>query len=128
MSYDKPGCYLRREQIENDTFNSAKQIIRTASRTHCTPTIVNLDIPNKDTEQSFVFPIGVSKFSIRDRGNSRMRYAYVTGEVQGAPPRQYKQLGVYAIYKENELNSMATRTIYFSSNKDNRRIEITYWV
>jgi len=128
MSFDKPDCFFREEQVWNSVYDHGKQIIRTQTRNKCIPKIERIQVSDKDSEESFVFPKNITAFSIRDSGNSRMRYSYETGEVENVSGN-FLEFGPYAIYKESELNrkDFDDLTLYFSSSKDNRIIEVIYW-
>lgn len=130
MSFDEPGCFFREEQIWNNVFDKEKQVIRVQVKNKSIPTIKRIEVPSKDSEESFIFPQGMTAFSIKDRGNSRMRYAYKSGEVENNNG-EFLEFGPYGFYKEEGLNrnaSLDPLTLYFSSSKDNRIIEIIYWL
>jgi len=128
MSFDKPDCFFREEQIWNNVFDLEKQIIRVQTKNKSVPKIERIEISNKDVEHSFVFPKGVTSFSIRDRGGSRMRYSYQAGEVENTVG-EFIDMGPHAIYKETDINrnTFDDLIIYFSSSRDNRIVELTYW-
>lgn len=91
------------------------------------PSIQKITIPTKQVETSFVFPAATKSFMIRDRGNSRMRYSYQSGQVTNDAAGLFLDFGPYAIYKEDFLSVSTTLTLYFASAKDARTIEILYW-
>lgn len=125
MTFDNPDCYLREEQIWNKVFDNGRKVLRFQIKNKSTPTIKIIEL-SKDTEESFTFPDGVVSFSIRDRGNSRMLYSYKSGEFT-KPLGEFIERGPYSVYMESGLNAQDGLTIYFQSNKDDRKIEIIYW-
>lgn len=126
MTYDNPDCFFREEQIWNQVYDHENKVIRVQNKNKGTPTIKVIDISTKDTETTFVFPKGTIAFAIKDRGNSRMKYAFGTGEVSN-PSGEYITRGPHVPYREDNLNLMDDFTLYFSSSKDNRKLEIIYW-
>lgn len=126
MSYDKPDCFFREEQIWNNVYDDSKKIIRVGSGGKVSPHIEIVEISNKDTEESFEFPQGTVALSIRDRGNSLMRYAFESGEVEDENG-SFLDYGPHSILKEESLSLTENLRIYFASSKDSRKIEIVYW-
>ena len=127
MTFDKPGCFNRNEQVLNQIFHSVKKVIRVQLKNKCSPSIQNIEVTAKDVEEAIVIPKEAIAFSIRDRGNARIKYAYETGQVEGGTNKNFIQLGVYGILEEDFLNLDEDLTIFFSSSKDNRTIELIYW-
>ena len=126
MSFED-DCFFREEQIWNKIYDNAHKTIRVETRNKVRAIIKRIEIAAKDVETPFELPKGVYEFSIRDTGNSRMRYSYTAGEI-AKPLGDFIELGPYGIYKESQLNSLDEFTLYFSSTKNARIIELIYWI
>lgn len=126
MSFDDPQCYFREEQVLNNVYDHTKKILRVGSGGKQSPNIKRIEITNQNTEESFVLPKSTTAFSIKDRGNSRMRYSFISGEVTN-PVGEFIEFGPYAPYKEKNLSLTDDLTLYFASSKNGRVIEIVFW-
>lgn len=88
-----------------------------------TPTILNVSVPNADTEVSQALASGTKRFTIKVRGSAQMKLAYSSGQ----SGLVYLTLPPGTSYEESEL-SLTGVTLYFQTNKTNQTVEIVQWV
>lgn len=87
-----------------------------------TPTIYNVSVPLANTEVSQALSASVKRFTIRVRGESRLKLAFVSGQ----SGTNYITIPPGCTYTEDEINF--TGTLYFQTVKASQIVEILEWV
>lgn len=87
------------------------------------PLISNISISLANTEQSYTFPDGTSKISIKLReGDAIIKYAWNSGESD----TEYVTIG-YGVKELIDGVVLNNKTIYFQVSKANKVVEIQSW-
>lgn len=88
-----------------------------------TPIIRNLEITDKDTQETFQFPANVVEFEIRLRMRAILQYSYV----DGGTALEFATLTAGGVYRETNLELDNPLNLYFETSKNNVTVEIKYW-
>lgn len=83
--------------------------------------VFNITIPTAGTEDSFTFPENTRSFTIKARGQSRVQFAFVSGDTNIT----FATIPRGAIYPVSDVT--ASGTIYFQADQNNEVIEIVTW-
>lgn len=87
-----------------------------------TPAIVDtFTDPTPGAETIFVFPSGVKRFEVGNRGTKAVKVAFVS-----AQPTQTRTLNPSATYEEDTLSGGGL-SLYFTSAFASQKLEIVYW-
>lgn len=86
------------------------------------PTLANVSMPSANTEYSYAFPTGTSKFTIRNRNNGLLQFAFTSGQTNTV----FFTLPSGVPYCEDGI-SAGSVTIYFESPKPSQTLEIISW-
>lgn len=87
------------------------------------PTVFNLSMPVANTEYNYTFPAALKQFTLKPRGLSSLKLAYVSGETAS----NFATVPAGAFYHENAILRSATLTVYIQANKANETLELIYW-
>lgn len=88
------------------------------------PTIINITVPDADTEQSYTFPANTKRFKMKVRGGrSKIQIAYESGE----SGTNYFTNEMGNIYQSGDIDPLYPFVVYFQCNKDAQVIEIESW-
>lgn len=116
---------FREEQIWNRVFIPQKNAIRIINDATTEREVVLIDIQPGDVGQELelIIPKEVVKFSMKVRGNSRMKISPNSGDIAN---NIFFSLGPHAIWHETGLASDNDFKLYFEVEKQ-RQIEIFLW-
>lgn len=84
----------------------------------------NVTIAAANTEQSYTFPAGVVRFSIRSVGHSTLKIAGTAGKTATKPWR----IRPGTMYEEGNLDALSSFTIYLQGNRAGETVELKWWV
>lgn len=88
-----------------------------------TPLIANINVALANTEQSYTFPDGTGKISLKVRGfNAILKYAWTLG----ASGTTFKTVG-FGVEEIIDGVYLTGKTIYFQVSKPNQIVEIQSW-
>lgn len=88
-----------------------------------TPTIVNINIPNANTEQSYIILAGTKRISAKLRGVAELKIAYNSG-TSGST---YLTIPPGTEYLEDKFILTSNITLYFQTTKNNQVLEVITW-
>jgi hypothetical protein len=88
-----------------------------------TPTIINIPVVNKDTQETIIIPSNVVEFELRIRDRASLQYSFVDGQTNTV----FATLKAGGVYRESNLELDNALNLYVESNKNNITIELKYW-
>lgn len=88
-----------------------------------TPAISNTTLGAADSESAIGLPAGTKRFLLRARGQAKLQLAYVSGQ----SGTTYMSLMPGAVYREQQIDSSASVTLYVQSNKASTVVELVTW-
>lgn len=84
-------------------------------------TIVNINVALAGVEESFTLPDNTTRFSINIREiDTDMNLSYTSSG-------DYIKIKRGVTYSEDKLKTNSV-TLYFTTNKDNKTVELVYWI
>ena len=119
------NCIYREEQIWNRVFVPYKNAIRVITDAATSREVALIQVQPGDVlnELEITIPKDVVAYSMKVRGNARMKIATNPGDIANGV---YFTLGSYAVWKERNLASISDLKLYIEIEKQ-RDIELFLW-
>lgn len=90
------------------------------------PEIIILDLDDKATVYSFTLPVDTKSYTLKTRGNTEFKLAYVPGTA-GAINENYITIPSGSGESEDNLNPENPLTLYVQGEVNNEKLEIKRW-
>lgn len=88
------------------------------------PTIINIEVDDADTEQSYSFPVDTKRFRMKVRGgDAKIRISYEAGQ----SGTQFFTNEMGNIYESGDIDPNYPLIIYFQLSKGSKIVEIESW-
>lgn len=87
------------------------------------PQIINIPVPNANTEYDFIIPQNTGRYRFRARGNAKVKYSFESGKTD----TEYFTVIPGNIESEDNLKLNGNLTVYFRANKSNEILELLLW-
>lgn len=109
--------------MSNFTSSAPAPASSSSAQGSTSPLIINIPLPDANTEESYTFLAATKRFRIQLRGSATLKVAFTSGD-SGTT-----FLTIYPgdCFEESDLGLLAGLTLYFQSSKPAEVLEILSW-
>lgn len=87
------------------------------------PTIENIILTTAGAEQAVAFPSGTKRFRFQAVNTAKLQYAYILGD----SGTTFMTVFPGNTEEEENIDELASLTLYLQSNKDNTPVQLLFW-